>query len=130
RIRHGDGTEGWPEEAPFDAIVVAAGSPSDIPPPLLEQLAIGGRLVIPAGGEEQQRLWRITRAAEADYTREDLGPVRFVPLIGRAGWLDRDAGPSAARAAPGRRSKRKPLPARVAEACDPFDDLREASLDG
>lgn len=124
RIRHGDGTDGWPEEAPFDAIVVAAGSPSDIPPPLLEQLAVGGRMVIPAGDEILQRLWRLTRTADGDYPREDLGPVRFVPLIGHAGWLDSGPPPT-----PATRAKPMPLPARIAEACEPFADLHEANLD-
>jgi len=66
-VRHGDGTRGWPEQAPFQAIVVAAGSPADIPAPLREQLAIGGRLVIPAGGEDVQKLWRLIRTSHDDF---------------------------------------------------------------
>ncbi|HEX7880451.1 MAG TPA: protein-L-isoaspartate(D-aspartate) O-methyltransferase [Candidatus Eisenbacteria bacterium] len=87
-IRHADGTRGWPEQAPFDAIVVAAGGPG-VPKPLLEQLAGGGRLVIPVGStRDSQKLLRITRRGVDRYDREWLGDVAFVPLIGEAGWQD------------------------------------------
>ncbi|HEY2841339.1 MAG TPA: protein-L-isoaspartate(D-aspartate) O-methyltransferase [Pirellulales bacterium] len=87
-VAHGDGTLGWPDHAPYNAIVVAAGGP-DVPQPLLDQLAVGGRLVMPVGEErDQQKLVRVTRTGAADYRREDLGDVRFVPLIGAQGWLD------------------------------------------
>ena len=86
-VHCGDGTLGWPEHAPFDAIVVAAGGP-DVPAALLDQLAIGGKLVIPVGTGRAQELVRITRTGEHDYRREHLGPVRFVPLIGAQGWAD------------------------------------------
>ncbi len=79
--RTGDGTRGWPEEAPFDAVLVAAAA-GEIPPPLLEQLGEGGRLVLPVGGEEQE-LIRVTRAG-SERPREPLLSVRFVPLIGWA----------------------------------------------
>ncbi len=80
-VRHGDGALGWPEAAPFDAIVVAAGSP-DVPENLKRQLKIGGRLVIPVGGTLSfQVLIRITRVTENEFSQEDLIPVRFVPLI-------------------------------------------------
>jgi protein-L-isoaspartate(D-aspartate) O-methyltransferase len=84
--RPGDGTLGWPEAAPFDAILVTAGAPE--PPASLErQLAFGGRLVIPVGPSDfQQRLRRITRINETEYDEEDLGAVAFVPLIGVEGW--------------------------------------------
>ncbi len=83
---HGDGTLGWLEHAPYDAIVVAAGGP-DVPPPLREQLAIGGRLVMPVGrSRRHQRLIRETRRTEDDFAQEPLDPVAFVPLIGKAGW--------------------------------------------
>jgi len=82
RVRHGDGTLGWPEHAPFDAIIVSAGG-TEVPSPLLEQLRLGGRLIIPIGSaSDQQRLLRIRRTAEHDFTQDDLGPVHFVPLIG------------------------------------------------
>src|SRR5678815_263376 len=78
-VKCGDGTRGWPEHAPFQAIVVAAGGP-DLPPVLLEQLAIGGRLVMPVGTSRAQDLVRVTRVGETEYRREDLGPVRFCLL--------------------------------------------------
>ncbi|MCX8477756.1 MAG: protein-L-isoaspartate(D-aspartate) O-methyltransferase [Sphingomonas sp.] len=84
-VRTGDGTQGWPENAPFDVILVAASGP-EVPEPLCRQLVIGGRLVIPVGDPDQQQLVRITRTAQNDYREEDLGPVRFVPLIGAHGW--------------------------------------------
>ena len=91
QVRHGDGTLGWPEKAPFDAIVVAAGGPR-LPEALLEQLAVGGRLVIPVGeGKTLQKLLRLTREADGSLRREDLGDVRFVPLIGAQGWEHEEA---------------------------------------
>ena len=80
----GDGTRGWPDAAPFDAILVAAGGP-EVPQTLKEQLAIGGRLVIPVGDASHQRLVLLARHPDG-VERRDLGPVRFVPLIGEAGW--------------------------------------------
>ena len=82
----GDGTYGWPEYAPYDAILVGAGSP-DIPMPLVEQLAIGGRLLVPIGGRDDQRLVELTRTASGT-ERRDVSDVRFVPLVGRHGWED------------------------------------------
>ena len=79
-----DGTFGWTEESPFDAIVVTAGSP-DIPQPLIDQLAIGGRLVIPVGDAFVQDLFRVTKTEEG-VRKEDLGGCRFVKLIGKYGW--------------------------------------------
>ena len=80
----GDGTYGWPEYAPFDAILVSAGSP-DVPKPLLQQLAAGGRLLVPVGGRDDQRLMEITRTG-GEFTSRDLSDVRFVPLVGKHGW--------------------------------------------
>ncbi|HYA93364.1 MAG TPA: protein-L-isoaspartate(D-aspartate) O-methyltransferase [Thermodesulfobacteriota bacterium] len=79
-----DGTFGWMEESPFDAILVTAGSP-DIPQPLVDQIAIGGRLVIPVGDAFVQDLFRVTKTEEG-VKREDLGGCRFVKLIGKYGW--------------------------------------------
>ncbi len=79
RFRRGDGFEGWPGQAPFDAILVAA-APEDVPSALLEQLAPGGRLVIPIGPPGTQDLLRITRG-EAGFEREVLERVSFVPLV-------------------------------------------------
>ena len=86
-VLHGDGTLGWAEHAPYDAIIVAAGGPK-VPEALLEQLATGGRLVIPVGeGRNVQRLLRVTRGADGRFHEEELGDVRFVPLIGAQGWM-------------------------------------------
>lgn len=80
-----DGTLGWSSNAPYDAILVAAGGP-EVPEPLLAQLKVGGRLVIPVGEtREAQRLIRITRT-DKGYQREDHGACAFVPLIGHYGW--------------------------------------------
>jgi protein-L-isoaspartate(D-aspartate) O-methyltransferase len=88
-VRHADGTKGWSEEAPFDAIVAAAAGPN-VPDSLKEQLAPGGRLVIPVGQRMgAQTLMRITRTSEnGDFKEENLGAVRFVPLIGSEGFED------------------------------------------
>ncbi|KPF96663.1 protein-L-isoaspartate O-methyltransferase [Rhodopseudomonas sp. AAP120] len=92
-VRHGDGSRGCPERAPFAAIVVAAGGPR-VPDSLKAQLAIGGRLVMPVGADQLgQKLLRVTRRSDSDYFVETLTDVRFVPLIGAEGWdaADRDA---------------------------------------
>jgi len=81
-----DGTYGWAEEGPFDAIMVTAGAP-DIPQPLVDQLTMGGRLVIPVGDAFVQDLIRITKT-EDGIKKEDLGGCRFVKLIGKHGWND------------------------------------------
>ena len=129
-VLHGDGTKGWPEHAPYDGIIVAAGGPS-VPESLKEQLKIGGRLIIPVGRDPKvQELVRITRISENEYAREDLADVRFVPLIGQEGW------------APAERERTRPQPARpfarlakdtlaqkIANACEPFQSLEAAPLD-
>lgn len=83
----GDGTWGYPEAAPFNGIIVTAAAPK-VPHPLLEQLADGGRLVIPVGGRRGQYLERWRRLGD-DYRHESLEPVAFVPLLGKHGWEDR-----------------------------------------
>ena len=80
----GDGTYGWKAFAPYDAILVSAASP-DVPQPLVDQLADGGRMLVPVGGRDEQRLVLITRNG-ASLAREELDPVRFVPLLGDHGW--------------------------------------------
>jgi protein-L-isoaspartate(D-aspartate) O-methyltransferase len=84
-VARGDGTLGLPEQAPFEAIVVTAGGPR-VPPSLLAQLTVGGRLVIPVGDPDGQHLLRIDRIAPHRYEQHDLGPVSFVPLVGADGW--------------------------------------------
>lgn len=84
-VHHGDGTLGWPPAAPYQAIAVAAGAPRP-PPSLLDQLAIGGRIVLPRGDASSQRLVRITRKDETSFVEDNLGEVRFVPLLGAEGW--------------------------------------------
>ncbi len=83
-FRVGDGTLGWKEFAPFDAILVGAASP-DVPKPLLEQLAVGGQLLVPIGGRDEQRLIRIRRTPTG-FERTELDAMRFVPLIGAHGF--------------------------------------------
>ncbi len=80
----GDGTLGWREFAPYDAILVSAAAPEP-PQPLLEQLAEGGRMLIPVGSREDQQLVLYTRRGD-EYDREEIAPVRFVPLLGAHGW--------------------------------------------
>lgn len=86
-IRVADGTLGWQDKGPFDAIVVTAGAP-DVPRDYLEQLVIGGRLVIPVGDRSSQVLLRITRTGDHEFKEEQLLGCRFVPLIGSHGWQD------------------------------------------
>ncbi len=80
----GDGTLGWREYAPYDAILVTAGSPA-VPTPLAEQLSEGGRMLIPIGDREEQLLALFTKHGE-ELERRDIGAARFVPLIGKYGW--------------------------------------------
>ena len=79
-----DGTYGWKEKAPFDAIMVTAGAP-DVPQPLLDQLAIEGRIVIPVGEAGLQDLFKVTRT-DREFVKRNLGGCRFVKLIGKHGW--------------------------------------------
>jgi protein-L-isoaspartate(D-aspartate) O-methyltransferase len=87
-VHHGDGSLGWPPAAPYEAIAVAAGAPRP-PRSLLDQLAIGGRLVLPHGDVDHQQLVRITRRDADRFDQEELGDVRFVPLLGVEGWPER-----------------------------------------
>ena len=84
-VHAGDGTLGWPERAPYDAILVSAGGPR-VPPALEAQLAVDGRLVMPVGARSAQSLLRVVRRADAGLAREDLGEVQFVPLVGAEGF--------------------------------------------
>lgn len=87
-VHIGDGTLGWPDAAPFEAIVVTAAAP-DIPPPLVAQLADGGRLIIPVGTPGEQRLLRVEKQ-RGTLTKRELYHCRFVPLIGQYGWKPKD----------------------------------------
>jgi protein-L-isoaspartate(D-aspartate) O-methyltransferase len=124
-VLHGDGTRGWPDHAPYDAIVVAAGGPK-IPQSLRTQLKIGGRLVIPVGSDARaQELVRITRVSENNYRREDLADVRFVPLLGQEGWEPETP------ARPSRRvivSREQSLVHAIAGAAEPFESIESADL--
>jgi protein-L-isoaspartate(D-aspartate) O-methyltransferase len=142
-VRCGDGTKGWPEEAPFDAIVVTAGGPV-VPKSLREQLAIGGRLVIPVGDSAVQRLKRVWRTGEDEFEEEDFGAVRFVPLIGEEGWSGepstRHAWHAARRPRVGEsresvetrddraRELPRPVPEIVARAAEPFERYDAAEV--
>ncbi|WP_300178408.1 protein-L-isoaspartate(D-aspartate) O-methyltransferase [Bradyrhizobium sp.] len=125
-VRHGDGTLGWADAAPFDAILVAAGGP-EIPEALRRQLKIGGRLVIPIGElGGTQELVKVIRDGEDRFHEEDLGPVTFVPLIGEAGWQEPavDAAPAFARLWPRRPVVRAPSATElIRQAAEPLPEL-------
>ncbi|HZL98618.1 MAG TPA: protein-L-isoaspartate(D-aspartate) O-methyltransferase [Planctomycetota bacterium] len=126
-VLHGDGTLGWPGHAPFDAVVVAAGAPR-VPPALLEQLAPGGRLVIPVGGEQTvQSLLRIRRVAGDRFETETLDAVRFVPLVGEQGWSPstRNPGPPSPWRAGAREGG---LAALLSEVAEPIPSLDAPDL--
>ena len=125
-MRTGDGTKGWPEAAPFDAILVAAGGPT-APPALKEQLAVGGHLVIPVGDQTAgQRLLRITRNSATEYAEDDFGSVAFVPLIGEQGWAE-DGRRAASNHLPGQ-SRRHSMPDMIAEAAEPLPDFEDPAF--
>jgi len=86
RVELGDGSLGWPANAPYDAILVTAAAPA-VPPPLIEQLAEGGRLVIPVGGADHQDLIRVVKKCGST-SQQSLFACRFVPLLGRYGWRE------------------------------------------
>jgi len=86
QVHTGDGTLGWSQHAPYDGVVVTAGGP-EIPEPLLDQLKVGGNLIIPIGGwKTAQELVRVHRKGPDEFPEENLGRVRFVPLVGEEGW--------------------------------------------
>jgi len=117
RIVEGDGTLGWPEGAPYDAIVAAA-SGSHVPKPLIEQLKAGGRIVMPLGDPSSvQSLVKVTKREDGSLERENLGAVRFVPLIGKEGFLD--SGSEALIAT---------LPQAIAEAAEPLPNIEDPAF--
>src|SRR5690242_6896867 len=124
-VLHGDGTRGWPDHAPYDAIVVAAGGP-EVPESLKAQLKVGGRLVIPVGENRRvQELVRVTRTSTDRYETEDIADVRFVPLVGEEGWAaeNDDAQPSRRPTAD---SLDRTLAAATAASCERFDAIDPA----
>ena len=124
-VLHGDGTLGWPAHAPYDAIAVAAGGPQ-VPRALLDQLAPGGRLVIPVGPDEtSQVLTRVTRVGANDFREEPLTQVRFVPLIGEQGWPEEER----VLVAPGKSSRNATVATLIREAVEPIDDIASSSVD-
>jgi protein-L-isoaspartate(D-aspartate) O-methyltransferase len=115
-----DGTRGWSDHAPYDAIVVAAGGPA-IPESLKEQLKIGGRLVIPVGVDQrEQELIRVTRLSETEFKTEDIGGVRFVPLLGEQGWPPEKSGQTAVPSDAAKHNSTRALPNTVAMSCQEF----------
>ena len=82
---HGDGSLGLPQHAPFDKIIVTAGAPG-VPKALVQQLNVGGCLVIPVGSESSQKMMRITRVEPNEFTKEEFADFKFVPLLGKSGW--------------------------------------------
>lgn len=125
KVLTGDGTLGWPEHAPYDVIVVTAGGPQ-VPKPLLEQLAVGGRLIVPVGDTARlQRLVRVTRTAKDHFEDEDLGQVQFVPLIGAEGW---EAGDAASERRPNRSSRPAAIARLIREAAVPIADIEQADI--
>jgi protein-L-isoaspartate(D-aspartate) O-methyltransferase len=131
-VVQGDGTLGLPEHAPYDAIIVSAGGP-DVPDPLLRQLRIGGRLIIPVGDQPRsQELIRVTRTGEHEFERETLGSVSFVPLIGTEGWSADGTAVTPRRTHRPlriRESRRDALSALVARSAEPIDDLERTPID-
>ncbi|WP_332304823.1 protein-L-isoaspartate(D-aspartate) O-methyltransferase [Rhizobium sp. GR12] len=121
----GDGTRGLPEQAPFDAILVAAGGPA-VPQALKEQLAVGGRLVIPVGNESGQTLSKVVRRTVTSYEASNLGAVIFVPLIGEHGWSEdgrRVAGNHRTGAA-----HKQSLPEMIAEGAEDLPDFDDPAF--
>mgnify|MGYP003654544669 CR=1 FL=1 len=121
-IRPGDGSKGLPDEAPFDAILVAAGGP-EIPESLKRQLVVGGNLVMPVGPPGEQKLCKVCRLAEDRFESADLGEVMFVPLVGEQGWRE-DGSRAATNHTPGA-ARNQSLPEMIAAAAEPlpaFDD--------
>jgi protein-L-isoaspartate(D-aspartate) O-methyltransferase len=120
-VLHADGTRGWSDHAPYDAIIVAAGGPQ-VPESLKAQLKIGGRLVIPVGADRRlQELVRVTRVAEHEFTTEELADVRFVPLVGAEGWA-----PQGHRAA---KTRDVTLAEEIAESSESFTSIDSVDLE-
>ncbi|HEY9067253.1 MAG TPA: protein-L-isoaspartate(D-aspartate) O-methyltransferase [Burkholderiaceae bacterium] len=124
-LRAGDGSTGWPEPLQFDAILVSATAPA-VPPALQGQLAIGGRLVVPVGTRERQRLVKVTRTAAQAFDREEMEAVAFVPLIGAQGWAE-DGHQAASNHVPGH-ARGHSLSQMLATAAQPLPELDDAAF--
>jgi protein-L-isoaspartate(D-aspartate) O-methyltransferase len=116
-IYHGDGTRGFPDKGPFDAIIVSAAGP-EVPEQLLAQLEIGGRLVIPVGGQDEvQKLLKVTRTSHDEYEQQEMGAVRFVPLIGAHGWSEK-----------GGRGEPRTLPELIGDHAEPLPEIDDPAF--
>ncbi|MBY0560464.1 protein-L-isoaspartate(D-aspartate) O-methyltransferase [Hyphomicrobium sp.] len=130
-VRHADGTQGWQQEAPFDAILVSAGAP-DVPTTLLHQLKVGGRMIVPIGDNfRSQELVRITRTGDEDFEQEDIADVRFVPLIGKEGW---ETAEDEWEVKPPRLVRARPavsisVPSLIAKNAEIFTQIRDAKFE-
>jgi protein-L-isoaspartate(D-aspartate) O-methyltransferase len=128
-VLHADGTRGWPDHAPYDAIMVAAGGP-DVPRSLKSQLKIGGRLVIPVGIDRRdQELVRVIRMSEHDYKTEDIADVRFVPLLGEEGWASADHRWTSSSSSTAVKGADAGVPRLIAASCERFGAIDSANLD-
>ena len=128
-VLHADGTRGWPDHAPYDAIVVAAGGP-DVPDSLKAQLKIGGRLVIPVGTDRRyQELVRVIRVSEHQYESQDIADVRFVPLVGKEGWAPKEDRFAAPKSRPAIKTADGDLAKAIATSCETFETIDSADLE-
>ena len=126
-VLHADGSLGWPDHAPYDAIIVTAGGPH-VPRQLREQLAVGGRMVIPIGRDvRQQHLVRVTRVTHDRFEEEDLGSVRFVPLVGEDAWEGPGVVPMSV--SPRRGTQPRTIAALIREEAEPLAEIGEVDLD-
>ena len=125
-VLHGDGSLGWPEHAPYDGIIVTAGGPH-MPLPLRDQLAVGGRMVIPIGTDPRlQQLVRVTRVTREQFEEERLADVRFVPLVGADAW--EEPGVVSVGAVRPRGTRPAATTALIREAAEPIADIDDADL--
>ena len=128
-VLHADGTRGWPDHAPYDAIAVAAGGP-DVPESLKAQLKIGGRLVIPVGIDRRvQELVRVTRVSRNEYKTEDIADVRFVPLVGEEGWAPEEGRDVVPTHRPMVKTADGALAGAIAASCEEFEAIASADLE-
>lgn len=126
RVVVGDGTLGWPEAGPYDAIIVTAGGPS-VPQALRDQLADGGRMVIPVGAQTRGQHLTLVRRRCGQFSEEDLGAVRFVPLVGAEGWGNGGEGPTMLLPQ-GSAPRAQGVAELVAEVAEPFDEIDHLEL--